>query len=122
MLISELASRTKLSIDTIRFYEKKGLLDETHYERSANRYRHYSEVAVLRLNLIRLGQAAGFTLSEMSQSIRAWETDEITPQEKELYLCLKLEDIKHKIDALHEIEAYLEQKIESMHAIPEPAC
>jgi MerR family transcriptional regulator, copper efflux regulator len=119
MLIRELASRTGLTIDTIRFYEKQGLLDESHFERSSNGYRHYSEPAIQRLKLIKLGQAAGFTLSEMRQSIRAWETDELTPQEKEFHLYRKLEDIERKINSLNEVRDYIRQKIEQMHVEPE---
>ncbi len=115
MLISELAQRTGLSIDTIRFYEKQGLLDETHYERSENRYRHYSEAGLQRLNLIKMGQLTGFTLNEMRHAIRAWETDELSPTEKEHYLCLKLEQIEQKIQALNAMKALVTEKLEYLH-------
>jgi MerR family transcriptional regulator, copper efflux regulator len=119
MLIRELANSTGFTIDTIRFYEKQGLLDDTHFERSSNGYRHYNEQAVQRLKLIGLGQAAGFTLSEMRQSIRAWETDELTPEEKEFHLYRKLEDIERKITSLNEVRDYIIHKIEQMHVEPE---
>jgi DNA-binding transcriptional MerR regulator len=118
MLIKELASRTGFSIDTIRFYEKQGLLDETHFARTSNGYRHYTQTSLQRLNLIKMGQAAGFTLNEMRQAIHAWETDELTPEEKEFYLCRKLEEIDQKIDALNNIKAYLRAKIEAMQLDP----
>lgn len=114
MLISELAQRTGLSMDTIRFYEKQGLLDATHYERTANKYRHYSELAVQRLDLVKMGQLIGFTLSEMRQAIRAWETDELSPIEKEQYLCLKLEEIEHKLETLNTMKTFLTQKIANL--------
>lgn len=116
MLIGELARRVELSVDTIRFYEKQGLLDEAHYERTANRYRHYSDAAVQRLTLIRLGQAAGFTLSEMRHTIHAWESNEISPQEKEDYMCRKIEQIDSRIEELKTVKAYLQQKIKAMRA------
>lgn len=115
MLIKELAERSGVSVDTIRFYEKQGLLDKTHFERSPNGYRHYSEVGLQRLQLIKLGQATGFTLSEIRQTIHAWETDELTPAEKEFYMCRKLEEIDQKMKALNEIKEYLLNKIEQMH-------
>src|SRR5438105_6768617 len=101
MLIGTLARQVELSVDTIRFYEKQGLLDDAHYERTANGYRHYSEAAVQRLTLIRMGQAAGFTLSEMRGTIHAWESDELTPQEKAAHLCRKIEQINCKIEELN---------------------
>ena len=114
MLIKEIAERTGVSIDTIRFYEKQGLLDDSHFERTANRYRHYSEAALQRLNLIRMGQAAGFTLNEMRQAIHAWETDELSLEEKVFYMCRKLEEIEQKKQALDDIKDYLHRKIAAM--------
>ena len=120
MLISELAQRTELSIDTIRFYEKQGLLDESHFIRTSNRYRHYSEAAIQRLTLIKFGQAAGFTLSEMRHDIYAWETDQIPREEKEIYLCHKLEEIERKIMSMNAVKAYINSKLEKMRADTEP--
>ena len=115
MLIKELASHTGVSTDTIRFYEKQGLLDETHFQRTSNGYRHYTDASVQRLNLIKMGQAAGFTLNEMRQAIGAWETDELTPEEKIAYMCRKLEEIDQKMAAINDIKAYLQDKIDAMH-------
>ena len=56
MRISELAKRADLTPDTIRFYEKIGLLDESHFRREDNNYRDYYESAFARLELVRLGQ------------------------------------------------------------------
>jgi MerR family transcriptional regulator, copper efflux regulator len=114
MLIHELAECTGLTIDTIRFYEKQGLLDETHFERAPNGYRHYTEAGVQRLVLIKLGQAAGFTLSEMRQAIHAWETDQLSMREKEGYMLRKLEEIEAKISALNDMKHYITCKIEAM--------
>ena len=114
MLISELARRVGVRIDTIRFYEKQSLLDETHYERTSNGYRQYFESAVQRLTLIRQGQASGFTLSEMREAIHAWETDELTVEEKIYHLRCKLEEIDCKINDLNAIKAYIHDKIVRM--------
>jgi MerR family copper efflux transcriptional regulator len=115
MLIKEIADCVGVSVDTIRFYEKQGLLDDSHFERTSNGYRHYSQVALQRLQLIKMGQAAGFTLSEMRQAIHAWETDELSPQEKEYYMCRKLEEIDQKMEAMNKIKLYLRTKIEQLH-------
>ncbi len=115
MLIKELADYVGVSIDTIRFYEKQELLDNSHFERSSNGYRHYTGIAIQRLQLIKMGQAAGFTLNEMRQAIHAWETDELTPQEKEAYMLRKLDEIDQKMQAMNDIKAYLHTKIEQMH-------
>lgn len=120
MLIKELADHCGLSVDTIRFYEKQGLLDETHFVRTPNGYRHYNDAGVQRLNLIKMGQMAGFTLSEMRQAIHAWETDELAPHEKEEYLLRKLDEIEQKVQALNTVQRYLRNKIAQMHELLEP--
>lgn len=125
MRIRQLAEIVGLSIDTIRFYEKRGLLNEQHFTRQPNSYRDYSEAAVSRLLLIRQGQAAGLTLAEISQSIDAWESNQLTRQEKEAFFLRKLEEIDARIDQLEAIKAYVLQKLQVMeeqgwHEVAEP--
>jgi MerR family transcriptional regulator, copper efflux regulator len=84
------------------------------FERAANGYRHYTEAGVQRLTLIKLGQAAGFTLSEMRQAIHAWETDQLSLREKEGYMLRKLEEIEAKITALNDMKTYITYKIDAM--------
>lgn len=62
MRIGELSSATGLSRDTLRFYEKRGLLLS---RRLANGYRDYPADAVQWLCYLRSAQALGFTLAEI---------------------------------------------------------
>jgi MerR family copper efflux transcriptional regulator len=114
MRISELAQEVGLSIDTIRFYEKRGLLDQSHFSRHANRYRDYSEVAVSRLLLIKQGQAAGLTLAEIGNWIDAWETDQLTLEEKIDFFMRKIDEVDARIAQLEGVKAYLREKIQMM--------
>lgn len=61
----ELAERVGVSKDTLRFYERQGLLP--HPERTANNYRAYPPEAVARVLWIRKVLAAGFTVEELSR-------------------------------------------------------
>lgn len=61
--IGEVAAITGIQASTLRFYEKKGLI--TPIGRNGLR-RQYHQNVVDKLKLIKLGQAAGFTLSEMA--------------------------------------------------------
>lgn len=61
--IGELAERTGCQVDTIRFYERKGLL--TAPERSQGNYRLYSEANVMRLQFIRNCRSLDMTLEEI---------------------------------------------------------
>lgn len=62
MRIGELAAQTGLSRDTLRFYEKQGLLEG---RRLANGYRDFPPQTLVWLDYIRTAQALGFTLAEI---------------------------------------------------------
>ncbi len=68
--IGELAKRSGLGIETIRFYERKGLLDEP--ERRPSGYRQYDESVVARLQFIRRTKSLGFTLGEIEELLGLW--------------------------------------------------
>src|SRR5262249_22790618 len=69
MRTGELARLTGISPDTLRHYERLGLLPPP--ERSAGNYRLYGSHAVERLKLIRNGLAMGVTLADMSRLLKA---------------------------------------------------
>ena len=69
---SELARRAGVSPDTLRHYERKGVLPAP--PRSDNGYRRYPEAAVARVQLIQRALAVGFTLDELSRVLRERET------------------------------------------------
>ena len=63
MQIGTLSALTGLSRDSLRFYEKRGLLQA---RRAANGYRDYPEEAVQWLGYVRTAQQLGFTLAEIA--------------------------------------------------------
>ena len=63
--IGTLAKRAGVSIDTIRYYEKSGLLPPE--ARLPSGYRRYGEVQVSRLLFIRRAQELGFTLKDIRE-------------------------------------------------------
>lgn len=65
MRIGELARRTGFSRETLRYYERRGLLEGRGPCRGPNRYREYSERSLERLEAIRALKEHGFTLSEI---------------------------------------------------------
>lgn len=64
MLIGELAAKTGLSRDTIRFYEKQGLIAVGRKERRFNNYKEYTDQTLERLLTIKRIKGFGFTLNE----------------------------------------------------------
>ena len=70
MRIGTFVQRTGLSRDTIRFYEKRGLLRPAVL---SNGYRDFPEPLVERARQIRLGQSLGFTLAAIGTLLNEWE-------------------------------------------------
>jgi MerR family copper efflux transcriptional regulator len=68
--IGEVAKETGVGIETIRFYERKGLLDEP--SRRPSGYRQYDVSIVARLQFIRRAKELGFTLSEIAELLGLW--------------------------------------------------
>ena len=65
MTIGDLAAAAGVGIDTVRYYERRGLLAEP--ARTAAGYRQYDQGDVARLQQILRAKALGFTLSEIRQ-------------------------------------------------------
>ena len=65
MKIGELAQRTGVAIDTVRYYERQGLLPQP--ERQPSGYRNYRNDDVTRLRFVRRAKALGFTLEEIRE-------------------------------------------------------
>ncbi|HTV84258.1 MAG TPA: heavy metal-responsive transcriptional regulator [Dyella sp.] len=63
LTIGAVAKRAGVAIDTIRYYEREGLLPEPL--RRASGYRSYNETAISRLRFIRRAKDLGFTLEEI---------------------------------------------------------
>lgn len=67
--IGEVARRSGLSIDAVRFYERRGVLPPA--ERTESGYRLFGEDTVARLGLVRQLQALGFTLDEVVDALQS---------------------------------------------------
>lgn len=81
MRISELARKGGVGVETVRFYQRKGLLTVPRGEAPGGR--HYGEDDVKRLRYIRHAQVAGFTLAEIAELIELDRTDD-RPRAREM--------------------------------------
>lgn len=68
MTISGLAEAAGVNIETVRFYQRSGLIDEP--ERPSSGYRTYGEEEVRRLRFIKRAQLLGFTLDEIASLLK----------------------------------------------------
>lgn len=67
MKANEVTKLTDTSKDTLRYYEKIGLISKPI--RNGNGYRDYSKKTLQELKFIKLAQSLGFTLTEIKQAI-----------------------------------------------------
>ncbi len=65
LTIGKLAKQANVTIETIRYYQRKGLLLEP--DKPATGYRQYPATAISRLRFIKRAQQSGFTLKEISE-------------------------------------------------------
>lgn len=65
LTIGKVAERAGVGVETVRFYERKGLLDEP--PRTASGYRQFDEGVIKRLEFISRAKELGFTLNEIKE-------------------------------------------------------
>jgi len=65
MRAGEVAARAQVNVETLRYYERRGLLPAP--ERSLGGHRQYSEEQVTTLRVIKAAQRLGFTLDEVAE-------------------------------------------------------
>src|SRR5215469_11816931 len=93
--IGKVAERTGLSIDTIRFYQKIGLVKQP--VRSEGGFRLFTDAEMKDLIFIRKAQELGFSLTQIKQlSILNQEHDHACAQVRDL-LQGKLKDVREKL-------------------------
>lgn len=103
MLIGELSKVSGLSRDTIRFYEKNGLVAVGKKERRFNNYKEYSDATLKRLLSIKQLKGFGFTLNEIADLLDMLDINEAT-----------CKNVSHKID---EKVLQINQKINELKAV-----
>jgi len=103
--IGELARRANVGVETVRFYERQGLLKSPERERS--RYRQYNEETVQILRFIRRSKELGFTLKEI-KSLLELRADTSSPrfeirkraEEKVVEIDARISDLQRMRDGL----------------------
>lgn len=110
MLIGELAQKTGLSKDTVRFYEKMGLIEATARQAGTRTYLEFSPEMLERVVIITQGKSLGFTLNEIKHLIDTWGNRSVPIAEKLKVIDRKLEELSEKMRQLEEIKLYLSAK------------
>ncbi len=111
MLIGELSKRSGLTKDTIRFYEKQGLIPEARKVHTFNNYKEYTEETLSRLLTIKKIKSFGFTLNESAELLDMVELNTATCDNVAERVADKVELIEGKIKELEELKAQMIRKV-----------
>jgi MerR family copper efflux transcriptional regulator len=109
MLIGELAQKTGTSKETIRYYERIGLVEPD--QRRDSGYREYTQEEVKKLHFINRAKQLGFTLNEISELLELEVNNETSCEPVRRKATDKLENVQQKIKALRHIEEVLQSLI-----------
>ncbi len=105
LLISQLAKQTDVNLETIRFYQRKGLIAAP--ERPLGGIRRYGTEDVARVRFIKAAQRLGFTLGEIAQLLKLDDGAQCG-EAREIGMH-KLEVIRQRLADLQSMEAALAQ-------------
>lgn len=114
MKIGQVASEAGVSIDTVRFYERRGVLPPT--PRTASGYRVFSEAAVTRIKLARRLQELGLTLDEITAALHAQQGGRATCESERWRLHAALDRIEARIADLIRVQGEVRDALAACEA------
>ena len=108
--IGEVARRSELGVETLRYYERRGLLGLPR--RTDSGYRLYPQSIFNRLDFIRKAQAMGFTLEEIARIIQESESGQSPCADVRRIARRKLDELDKKLKELRQFRAELARTVE----------
>jgi MerR family copper efflux transcriptional regulator len=114
LTVGTLAKQAGVKIDTIRYYERHGLLPKP--TRTNAGYRIFTPASVERLRFIKQAQALGFTLNEVKELLALRLSPGVTCTDVRNRAQAKLAEIQQKIDTLHAMKRALQQLVSACTA------
>ncbi len=103
--IGQVARQAEVGVETVRFYEREGLLEVP--PRRPSGYREYGEEAVARLRFIKRAKQLGFTLKEIKELLALRRDPSTSGADVKRRAEAKIADIEMKIRALQKIKKAL---------------
>lgn len=119
MKVGQVAKAAGVSVQTVRFYERRGLLPNP--QRLQSGYRDYDAGVVGTVVLIKQMQELGFTLRELAHFIRLLETKPHNPAERRVCVEAKLHSIDEQIERLRAMRDELSARLQTCTCCNAPA-
>ena len=113
MTIGALAREAHVNLQTIRFYEREGLIAEP--SRTASGYRMFSPDVVRRVRFVKHAQELGFSLAEVRELLALRVDPKTSCTEIRQRTQNKITDVRNKIRSLQAIEKSLQELAAACH-------
>lgn len=110
LTIGQLAKSANVNVETVRYYERRGLVPNPPRRQSG--YRQYPISAIDRIRFIKRAQALGFSLKEISELLSLRVDPDTTCGDIKERAEAKMSDIEEKIESLLEIKSALGRLID----------
>ena len=112
MRIGELSKKSGFTRDTIRFYEKRGLIRLEDGDRNKRQFKDYPETVLRRLLAIRQIKEYGFTLQETLGMLILFEEGALVPERGVRFEKRKIERIDQKIREMTTVKTRLQEVVD----------
>ncbi len=112
---SAVAKRAEVNLQTLRYYERIGLVPRP--PRTASRYRRYPEETINRIRFIRQAHALGFSLTEVRELLSMRASTKARCADVSRKAEMKMEDIEEKIQSLQEMRRALKHLLSACRSV-----
>ncbi len=109
--IGEASARAGVNIQTLRYYERRGLIKAP--ERGSSGYREYTPETVQLVKLIKRAQKFGFSLNEIKSLLDLCDKNTANCNGLHDVIAAKIADTKEQLAALNEIQQSLKKLLDS---------
>ena len=116
MRIGEIARKSGVTVDTLRFYERRGLLPRA--ARGQSNYREFPPFTIERLELIRRARELGFTLAEVRELLEVRTTPTSTCEALRQRARTKVVELQDEIRRLCRIRSALKKMLQECEGRP----
>ena len=107
LTIGKLAKQVGMGVETLRYYERRGLIEP--YQRTASGYRLYDAGAQRQLRFIRRAQALGFSLNEVAELLALSGDPDASAADIKAMTKEKIEDVEARIADLQRMRSALSE-------------
>ena len=109
LTIGKIANQAGVNTDTLRYYEREGIIAKP--VRNGSNYRVYSDDTVLRVRFVKRAQELGFSLAEIKELLELRISEEARCGNVRDQALAKIEDLDGKISSLRAMRRVLSQLV-----------